>query len=69
MLRQLTQAELARLAGVSRAVIMHLERPGVRCVRIESVEQVLRVLGVCIRVADHASASMPERAAMVVMLH
>ncbi|HVO88902.1 MAG TPA: helix-turn-helix domain-containing protein [Casimicrobiaceae bacterium] len=69
MLRQLTQAELARLAGVSRAVIMRLERPGGRCVRIEVVEQVLRALGLRIRIADHAVAPMSERAATVVMLH
>ena len=51
MLRQLTQAELACLAGVSRAVVMRLERPGAASsVRVESAARVLRALGVRIHV-------------------
>ena len=51
MLRQLTQAELACLAGVSRAVVVRLERPrAASSVRVESAERVLRALGVRIRV-------------------
>ena len=51
MLRQLTQEELALLAGVSRAVIARLERPGRACVRMESADRVLRALGIRVDLA------------------
>jgi len=69
MLRQLTQSELARLAGVSRAVVVRLERPGAASVRVASAERVLRALGVRIRIpGDHAVPSPAHRSA-VVLLH
>ena len=69
MLRQLTQYELARLAGVSRAVILRLERPGGASVRIESAERVLRALGVRMRIAGGHAVAARERAQGVVVLH
>ena len=69
MLRQLTQEELARLAGVSRAVVLRLERPGGASVRLESAERVLRVLGVRMRIAGGHVVAPRERAHAVVLLH
>jgi transcriptional regulator with XRE-family HTH domain len=68
MLRQLTQSELACLAGVSRAVVMRLERPGGASVRVASAERVLRALGVRIRIAG-ARAAAPEPTSPVFLLH
>jgi transcriptional regulator with XRE-family HTH domain len=68
MLRQLTQSELACLAGVSRAVVVRLERSGAASVRVESAARVLRALGVHVRIAlDHAKA--PARDSAIVLLH
>jgi transcriptional regulator with XRE-family HTH domain len=66
MLRQLTQSELACLAGVSRAVVMRLERPGAASVRVDSAERVLRALGVRIRIAGERS--LPSVASGAAML-
>ena len=69
MLRQLTQSELACLAGVSRAVVMRLERPGGASVRVASAERVLRALGVRIRIAGEHAATAPLGSRAVVLLH
>ena len=69
MLRQLTQSELARLAGVSRAVVMRLERPGAASVRIASAERVLRALGVRIHMSGDHAAVAPVRGSAVVLRH
>jgi len=69
MLRQLTQAELARLAGVSRAVVMRLERPGAASVSIATAERVLRALGVRLRIAGEPVLAAPARASAAVRLH
>ena len=60
MLRQLTQAQLACLAGVSRAVVMRLERPGAASVRMDSAERVLRALGVRIRIGGESALTPAE---------
>jgi transcriptional regulator with XRE-family HTH domain len=69
MLRQLTQSELACLAGVSRALVMRLERPGGASVRIDSVERVLRALGMRVRIARDIDPSPCDRRDGVVLLH
>ena len=69
MLRQLTQSELARLAGVSRAVVMRLERPAGASVRVASAERVLRALGVRIRIGGDHAAPPATQGATVVLLH
>lgn len=69
MLRQLTQSELARLAGVSRAVVMRLERPGTASVSIDTAERVLRALGVRLRMAGEHVVATPARASATVRLH
>jgi transcriptional regulator with XRE-family HTH domain len=69
MLRQLTQMELACLAGVSRAVVMRLERPGAASVRIDSAERVLRALGVRMRIGGAHVRPSRGRAQNVVLLH
>jgi len=51
LLRQLTQDELARLAGVSRTAVSRLESPGATSSRTEVVDRVLRALGVRVDVA------------------
>jgi len=63
MLRQLTQTELARLAGVSRAVVMRLERPGTASVKMATAERVLRALGVRLNIAGNHVVATPARAA------
>jgi len=68
MLRQLTQVEVARLAGVSRAVVIRIERAGAASVRIESAERVLRALGVRMRIAETRRAA-PAHGSAVVLLH
>jgi len=62
MLRQLTQAELALLAGVSRAIVVRLERPGLAAVRIDAADRVLRALGVQVEVAPAAALRTRARA-------
>jgi transcriptional regulator with XRE-family HTH domain len=69
MLRQLTQAELAVLAGVSRAVVVRLERPGAASVRVESAERVLRALGLRIRIGGGLAVPLRERVQPTVLLH
>jgi len=70
MLRQLTQSELACLAGVSRAVVIRLERPGAASVRVESAERVLRALGVRLHIAlDQRTGLAAARIGAVVLLH
>lgn len=69
MLRQLTQAELARLAGVSCAVVMRLERPGAASVSIATAERVLRALGVRLRIAGEQVVATSARTGAVVLLH
>jgi transcriptional regulator with XRE-family HTH domain len=59
LLRQLTQHELARLAGVSRTALSRIESPGATSSRTEVVDRVLRALGVRI---DVAVAAAPPRA-------
>ena len=68
MLRQLTQAELATLAGVSRSAVVRLERPGLRSVRIDTADRVLRALGVRVDVGA-ASALRARPRAIVDALH
>jgi transcriptional regulator with XRE-family HTH domain len=69
MLRQLTQNELACLAGVSRAVVMRLERPGGASVGIDSAERVLRALGMRLRMAGDIERSRRDWRDGVVLLH
>ena len=69
MLRQLTQAELARLAGVSPAAVMRLERPGAASVSIATAERVLRALGVRLHIAGERGVTAPARASAVARLH
>ena len=69
MLRQLTQSELACLAGVSRAVVIRLERPGGASVRVASAERVLRALGVRMRIAGEQAAAAPAGERAVFLLH
>ena len=57
LLRQLTQDELARLAGVSRTVVSRIESPGATSSRTEAVDRVLRALGVRVDVAAVGSAA------------
>jgi transcriptional regulator with XRE-family HTH domain len=56
LLRQLTQDELARLAGVSRTAVSRIESPGATSSRTEVVDRVLRALGVRVDVAAVGSA-------------
>ena len=51
LLRQLSQDELARLAGVSRTAVSRLESPGATSSRTAVVDRVLRALGVRVEVA------------------
>lgn len=51
LLRQLTQDELARLAGVSRTAVSRIESPAATSSRTEVVDRVLRALGVRVDVA------------------
>lgn len=69
MLRQLTQAELACLAGVSRALVIRLERPGAASVRIDSAARVLRALGLRIHIADGPAPHLRDPSARAVLLH
>ena len=58
LLRQLTQDELARLAGVSRTAVSRLESPGATSSRTEVIDRVLRALGVRVDVAAIGPASV-----------
>ena len=60
MLRQLTQAELACLAGVSRGVVIRLERASAASVRMDSALRVLRALGVRLRIGGETAVSRPR---------
>ena len=59
LLRQLTQDELARLAGVSRTAVSRIESPAATSSRTEVVDRVLRALGVRIDVAAVGGRCVP----------
>jgi transcriptional regulator with XRE-family HTH domain len=69
MLRQLTQSQLALLAGVSRGTIGRLEWPQRRSVRIESADRVLRALGVRLDLVRTATTSARARRTTATPLH
>ena len=69
MLRQLTQLELARLAGVSRAAVARLERPDAACVSLGVADRVLRTLGVRVDVAVAASPTVATMRTTIPSLH
>ena len=69
LLRQLTQDELARLAGVSRTAVSRLESPGATSSRTEVIDRVLRALGVRVDVAAIGHASMRAEPSRGTPLH
>ncbi len=59
LLRQLTQDQLARLAGVSRTALSRIESPGALSSRTEVIDRVLRALGVRVDVAVAGTSERP----------
>lgn len=57
--RRLTQADLAALAGVTRALVIDIEH-GKSTLRIDGLERVLNVFGKTLGVADLGAEASPE---------